>query len=163
MNHTPHRVLPQWSEIALSIGVVAILIIALWRPDQAAPATHRPDRLINELANLLGAPSRSAAEIDKRLGAFSRFPPDPRASRALAEALVMCTTTMLGGLERRQLAQQLYVITEQSTDADHATTVRVIDLQRMLGGVCSATAIGSLGDAARRVARTDPSPRRDWW
>jgi hypothetical protein len=153
----------RWEHVA-PILVIAALFITLWRPAPGASArTPEQEGKIVELAALLGTPQSSPADIERRLLSFSQFPPDPTASRALAKALVTCDTTSLGAAQRAGLAQQLYAITTPGDGLADAIPGALAGIQEAaIRTRCAPLVIESLMTAARGVARSDPSRRRDW-
>jgi hypothetical protein len=151
---------------ALPLIVIGALAIALWRPALDRPPSPEQEAKIADLAARLGSPSSTAVDIDDRLRSFGPFPPDATASRALAEALVMCETTWLDESQRTQLARHLYGITVIGDNHAQAIPEAVIGIQKLMAAVgpaCGPGVIERAGRAARGVASTDPHPRRDWW
>jgi hypothetical protein len=162
MSDAPHES-PVWV-LAIAVAVVLALGVTLWPASERIEWSAQQKREIGRLATLLSSPEVSADRIVEELRSASRFPPEPRAARTLADALVTCGTASLGETQRTQLAQRIYAIT---TSGDRFTGA----LPDLLSGIrqaeestgCSPTTIESLLAAARAVARRDPSPRRDWW
>lgn len=150
----------------LPIIVIGILAIALWRPAPDPAPTAEQEAKITDLAARLGSLSSTAVDIDDRLRSFGPFPPEPKASFALAEALVTCGTTWLDESQRTQLARHLYGITVIGDDRAQAIPAALLGIQRVVaraGPQCPAKTIDEIMRAARDVATTDPKPRRDWW
>jgi hypothetical protein len=152
----------RWLQV-IPIAAVAALTITLWRPAAEPMPTEEQERKIGELAALLAAPSPGAHDVEERLRSFGPFPPEPNASRALANAVVTCGTASLDASERNRLARQLYAIT--ITGDVRAATVpdALAGIQRVAAATgCSPVTIDALVNAARDVARLDPNPRQDW-
>ena len=162
MNDATHES-PAWA-LAIAVVVVFTLGVTLWPASERVEWTAPQKRGIGRLAALLGSPEVSADRIEEELRSAPRFPPEPRAARALADALVTCGTASLGEAQRTQLAQRLYAIT---TSGDRFTGAVADQLdgirQAAVNGGCPPATIESLLAAARTVARHDPNPRRDWW
>jgi hypothetical protein len=147
----------------IAIGVMAVM---LWRPAPDPPPTREQEAKIVDLAARLGSATSTAADIDDRLRSFGRFPPDPMASRALAEALIACGTSTLDETRRTQLARHIYGITVIGDDWATVIPASLIGIQQTMAGAgpaCGPTGIDRVVSAARAVASTDPNPRRDWW
>jgi hypothetical protein len=154
-----------WLNALPLVAIVAIAIV-LWRPSADPPPSPEQEAKITDLAARLGSPSATAADIDDRLRSFGPFPPEAKASRALAEALVTCGTTRLDESQRTQLARHLYGITVIGDDRATAIPAALLGIQQVAaaaGSACSPGAIDTLTRAAQAVATTDPKPRRDWW
>jgi len=166
MNETSdHNPYAGWLQ-ALPMVVIAALALALWRPTAEPPPSPEQEAKIIDLAARLGSPSSTAVDIDERLRSFGPFPPDAKASRALAETLVACGPTWLDESQRTQLARHLYGITVIGDDRAAAIPAALIGIQQLAaaaGPACGPGSIDNLMSAARAVARTDPNPRRDWW
>lgn len=144
--------------------VIVAFAITFWRPAPDLPPTPEQEMKIDDLAVLLGSPSSSAGDVDNRLRSFGPFPPDPAASRALAEALIACRTAGLDEPQRKRLARQLYGITVIGDSRAKAVPAALLDIQQLVGTTgCSPSIIDEIMRAARSVASTDPKPRRDWW
>src|SRR5262245_66514607 len=95
----------------LPMLVIAILAISLWRPaNDPAPSPEQEEK-IADLVRQLGTSAVTGDEIDQRLRSFGPFPPDAKASRALADSLVTCGMNKLDDSHRAQLARNLYGIT----------------------------------------------------
>jgi hypothetical protein len=148
----------------LPLLVIGVLAIALWRPAADPPPSQEQEEKIADLAVRLGSPASGAAAIDERLQSFGPFPPDAKASRALAEALVTCGTAKLDDSQRTQLARQLYGITVIGDSRAETVPAALLGLQQSAAAAgCSPAEIDELVRAARAVISTDPHPRRDWW
>jgi hypothetical protein len=150
----------------LPLLVIGGIAIALWRPAPDPAPTPEQEAKIADLATRLGSPAATAEDIDERLRSFGPFPPDPKASHALAEALIRCGTTRLDESRRSQLARHLYGITVIGDDRDEAIPAALIGIQQAVTGggpACGPPVIDSIVSAARAVATTDPNPRRNWW
>src|SRR5215510_15138683 len=153
-----------WLQV-LPMMAVGALAITLWRPVPDRPPSPEQEAKIADLAARLGSRSSTAVDIDDRLRSFGPFPPDAKASRALAEALVTCGTTWLDESKRTQLARHLYGITVIGDDRTKAIPAALLGIQQLVattGPGCAGT-IDDVMRAARAVASTDPKPRRDWW
>ena len=148
----------------MSLAVIAVMALWLWRPAADPIPTKEQEAKISDLAMLLAAPSSDAAVIDSRLQSFGMFPPDAKASGALAEAMTTCKTTGLDAPGREQLARQLYGITvvEDST-AEGLPSALLAIRQTIAAAGCSPAAVDAIVAAARAMASTDPKPRRNWW
>jgi hypothetical protein len=150
----------------LPLGVILVIAVMLWRPAPDPPPSGEQDTKIAELAARLGSSSSSAGDIDGRVRSFGPFPPDPKASRALAEALIRCGTTRLDESSRTQLARHLYAITVIGDDRAEVIPAALIGIQQVIAGAgpdCGPVVIDSVVSAARAVATIDPRARRDWW
>jgi hypothetical protein len=165
MNHTPSHENLGWLQV-LPMIVIGALAVTLWRPAPDPLPSPEQEAKIAGLAARLGSSSSTAVDIDDRLRSFGPFPPDAKASRALAEALVMCGTTWLDESQRTQLARHLYGITVIGDRRAQAIPAAVIGIQQLMAAVgpeCGPGEIERVVRAARGVASTDPHPRRDWW
>ena len=154
-----------WLQV-LPLIVIGVMTVVLWRPAPDPPPTAEQEAKIEDLAARLGSGATSAVDIDDRLRSFGPFPPDPMASRALAEALITCGTSWLDESRRRQLARHIYGITVVGDDWARAIPAALIGIQQTMAGAgpaCGPSGIDRIVSAARAVARTDPNPRRDWW
>jgi hypothetical protein len=82
----------------------------------------------------------------------------------LADGLITCGMASLGDADRTELARHLYAIT---AGGDRIATTAAVTIEAMTHTVrqtkCDPGTISAIADAARRVARQDPKPRRDWW
>ena len=151
---------------ALPLIVIGAIAIVLWKPAPDPAPTLEQEAKIADLATRLGAAASTAVDIDDRLRSFGPFPPDPKASRALAEALISCETTRLDESRRTQLARHLYGITVIGDDRAKTIPAALIGIQQTIAGAgptCGPSVIDRVVSAARAVATTDPNPRRDWW
>jgi hypothetical protein len=149
---------------ALPIVVIAALAITLWRPAADAPPSPEQERTIIDLAAGLGSRPVSADDIDNRLRTLGRFPPDPRASRALASALTACGTASLDQSQRARLARHLYGIAVIGDSRIESVPAALRGIQQTIATTgCPQSAIDEIVRAARDVARVDPTPRQDWW
>jgi hypothetical protein len=154
-----------WPHV-LSLVVLVVMAIALWRPAPSPRPTPEQEAKIADLATRLGSATSSASDIDERLRSFGPFPPNATASRALAEALIACGTSSLDASRRTQLARHLYAITVIGDDWASAIPAALTGIQQTMAGVgpaCGRPGIDRIVSAARAVASTDPNPRRDWW
>lgn len=154
-----------WLQV-LPLMVIAVIAIVLWRPAPDPPPTAEQEAKIADLAARLGSSAATAVDIDDRLRSFGPFPPDAKASRALAEALIRCGTTWLDESRRTQLARHLYGITVIGDDRAEAIPAALLGIQQTIAGAgptCGPGVIDSVVIAARAVASTDPNPRRNWW
>lgn len=149
----------------IPIGVVAALVIGLWRPVyHSATPTPEQEVKIADLARLLASSSSSADEIDRRLRSFGPFPPDATASRTLSESLLACRTASLAESQWMPFVRPLYVITVQNDlTAETIPGALAQILQAATASRCDAVTLDRLMTAARDVARADPNPRRVWW
>jgi hypothetical protein len=154
-----------WWEHALSAGVVAVLFIALWKPTTGAledPAERA--RKLESLTTLLADPAVSAASLERQLAALGPYPPEAQAARALADALVACKPSALTPPARQRLVEQLYVITVPINDDPRVVTRALVEMPHSLNSSgCPPSSMDAVLSAARRVATTEPNPRRDWW
>jgi hypothetical protein len=152
-----------WLQL-MPLIMIVVFAIMLWRPETDAVPTQEQEAKIADLAARLGSPSSSANAIDDRLRSFGPFPPDAKASRALAEALVTCGTAKLDNVQRNQFARQLYGITVIGDERAKVIPEALIGMQKSAAAAgCTPPAIDQLMSAARAVISTDPNPRRDWW
>jgi len=70
----------------------------------------------------------------------------------------------LSDSSRTQLARRLYAITAGDDLQGDRLAVMLDQIQNAgIEARCSPIVIESIVNSARRVARTDPNPRRDWW
>jgi hypothetical protein len=154
-----------WIAHAGAAVVIAALMVFLWRPAAVRSSTDigREER-IKELAARLGDPTPNPVEIERILPTASRFPPDEAATHSLANALSACGMSGLSESSRVTLARRLYAITTGG-DLPRDRLAVILDqiLDAAISARCSPIAIGAIVDSARRVARTDPKPRKDWW
>jgi hypothetical protein len=165
MNQPPDHTNLGWLQVVPML-LIGALAIALWQPASDRPPSPEQEAKIADLAARLGSPSSTASDIDDRLRSFGPFPPDAKASRALAEALVTCGTTWLDESQRTRLARHLYGITVIGDNRAQAIPAAVIGIQELMAAVgpaCGPPGIEKVVLAARGVASTDPHPRRDWW
>lgn len=156
---------PGWLHV-LPLIVIGVIAVTLWRPAPDPPPTAEQEARIADLAARLGSPATTAADIDDRLRSFGRFPPEPMASRALAEALITCRISTLDETRRMQLARHIYGVTVIGDDWATAIPAALVGIQHAMAGAgadCGQTGVGRIVSAARAVASTDPNPRRDWW
>jgi hypothetical protein len=154
-----------WIEHAGAALVIAVFAVLLWRP-AALRSSIDSDKegRVGELAALLGDHAAREAEIERLLPLVSRFPPNEDATRSLADALSKCDMSGLSDSSRAQLARRLYAITAGDDLQGDRLAVMLNQIQDAgIEARCSPIAIQSIVDAARRVARTDPKPRKDWW
>jgi len=163
MNRRPSDEEMRWLH-ALPIVVIAALAITLWRPAADAPPSPGQEQTIIGLAAVLGSRPVSADEIDNRLRAFGRYPPDPRASRTLARALIACGTERLDEPQRKRLARNLYDVAVIGDSRVESVPTALRGIQQTVATTgCGQSAIDEIVRAARDVARVDPTPRQDWW
>jgi hypothetical protein len=148
----------------LPMLVIAVLAIYLWRPaNDPAPSPEQEEK-IAELVRQLGSSGTTPDEIDQRLRSFGPFPPDAKASRALADGLVTCGMNKLDDSHRAQLARNLYGITVIGDNRARVFPAALMSIQQSAAAAgCSPTSIDELMRAAHTVISTDPNPRRDWW
>lgn len=148
----------------LPMLVIAVLAIYLWRPaNDPAPSPEQEEK-IAELVRQLGSSGTNPVEIDQRLRSFGPFPPDAKASRALADSLVTCGMNKLDESHRAQLARSLYGITVIGDNRAQVVPAALMSIQQSAAAAgCSPTSIDELMRAAHAVISTDPNPRRDWW
>src|SRR5688572_24964686 len=154
-----------WLQV-LPLIVIGVMAVVLWRPAADPPPTAEQEAKIEDLAARFGSATVSAVDIDDRLRSFGPFPPDPTASRALAEALITCGTSWLDESRRRQLARHIYGITVVGDDWARAIPAALIGIQQTMAGAgpaCGPSGIDRIVGAARVVASTDPNQRRVWW
>ena len=149
---------------AIPLVVIGVVAFVLWRPAPDAPPSEEQEAKIADLVTRLGSPSSSGSDIDDRLRSFGPFPPEAKASRALADALVLCGTAKLDALRRQQLARQLFDITVIGDERAEAVPAALLGIQQSAATAgCSPAAVDAIMRAARAVASTDPNPRRNWW
>jgi hypothetical protein len=165
MNPSPSEAPGRWLHVVLLV-VIAALAIALWRPVAETAPSPEQEAKIADLAARLGSPASTAVDIDDRLRSFGPFPPDAKASHALAEALIRCGTTWLDQAERTQLARDLYGIAMVGDDRAETIPGALKGIQQTMaaaGPACGPDAIDHVVSSARAVASVDPNPRRNWW
>jgi hypothetical protein len=149
---------------AIPLVVIGVLAVVLWRPAADPPPSAEQEAKIADLAARLAAPSSSGSDVDDRLRSFGPFPPEAKASRALADALVMCGTARLDESRRQQLARQLFAITVIGDERTEAVPAALLGIQQSAAMArCSPAVVDEIMRAARAVASTDPNPRRNWW
>jgi hypothetical protein len=154
-----------WFEHSGAALVIAAIVTLLWRPAAVESSLEaEKEGRVGELAALLGEGAARRAEIERILPAATRFPPTEGATRSLAEALGACEMSSLPESKRMQLARRIYAITT-GDDLSRDRLALILDeiQQTAIEARCSPIVIGALVDSARRVARTDPRPRSDWW
>jgi hypothetical protein len=162
MSSDQHTSLGWWHVVPLI--VIGVLGVALWRPAPDPAPSEEQEAKIVDLAARLGSSSSSASDIDDRLRSLGPFPPDAKASRALADALVACGTATLDDSRRQQLARQLFSITVVGDHRDETVPAALLGIQRSVAvSGCPPAAIDEIMRTARAVASTDPAPRRNWW
>ena len=148
----------------LPLVVITVFAVALWQPEADPAPSLEQEAKIADLATRLASPSSSPSDIDDRLRSLGPFPPEAKASRTLAEALVTCGTTKLDNSQREQLARQLYGITVIGDSGARAIPAALIGIQQSATHAgCSPAVIDELMRAARAVVSIDPNPRRNWW
>ena len=76
----------------LPLAVIVVLAVVLWQPAPDPPPSEEQEAKIADLAARLGSSSSTATDIDARLRSFGPFPPEAKASHALADALIACGT-----------------------------------------------------------------------
>jgi hypothetical protein len=153
----------RWLHV-LPLVAIAAFAIALWQPTAETAPSREQELMMDDLAAAFGSRSSSADDIDNRLRAFGRFPPDQAAGRALANALITCGTTTLDERQRKGLARQLFRITVIGDSGAESVPAALMEIQRTVAATgCSPATIDEIVQAASAVARTDPNPRRDWW
>ena len=154
-----------WLQV-LPLLVIGVMAFMLWRPALDPPPTAEQEKKIADLAARLGSASSTAMDLDDRLRSFGQFPPDPTASRALADALVACGTSGLDESRRTQLARDIYRITVVGDNWATVIPAALTGIQHTMAGAgpaCGPTGIDRLVNAARATASIDPNRRRDWW
>jgi hypothetical protein len=152
-----------WVEHVVAAMVMAALVVFLWRPATAASIPEKEDR-VGEMAALLGEHTPSPDAIERILPTVSRFPPSESATRSLADALSACDMSSLSESSRVQLARRIYATTMGGDMTRDRLAVILNEIQdEAIRARCSPIAITAIVDSARRVARTDPKPRRNWW
>ena len=154
-----------WIEHAGAAIVIGLILALLWRPPAPRPSTaaDKEDR-VGELASLLGEQVVTRDEIERILPAASRFPPNEEATRSLAGALSTCDMSQLSYSSRVLLARRLYAITAGDDLAREQLMLMLNQIQNAaIDARCSPIVIEAMVESARRVARTDPKPRKDWW
>ena len=156
---------PGWLQV-LPLLVIGVMAFMLWRPALDPPPTAEQEKKIADLAARFGSASSTAMDLDDRLRSFGQFPPDPTASRALADALVACGTSWLDEPRRTQLARHIYGITVVGDNWATVIPAALMGIQQTMAGAgtaCGPTGIDRIVTAARAVASIDPNRRRDWW
>jgi hypothetical protein len=153
-----------WLEHVPPAVFVLTFAVMLWQPRSPAVAIYAPgEERVTDLAGLLGERAPRLDEIE-RLLSIGRFPPAKTAGRQLGDALVACTMADVGEPQRTALARQLYAITAGGDVSAERLALTLIDIQQTaIRARCSPERVTALVDAARVAARTEPSPRRDWW
>jgi hypothetical protein len=154
-----------WVEHAGAALGIAVFAALLWRPAVLRPSIDSDkDGRVGELAALLGEAVARGAEIERILPVVSRFPPNEDATRSLAGALTRCDMSGLSDASRAQLARRLYAITAGDDLLGDQLAVMLNQIEdAAITARCSPIAIQGIVDSARRIARTDPKPRKDWW
>jgi len=144
--------------------VMTVLFAFLWRPPATAASIPEKEDRVSELAMLLGERTPSQEAIERILPTVSRFPPNESATHSLADALSACEMSSLSESSRVQLARRIYATTMGGDMTRDRLAVIVNEIQETaIRARCSPIAITAIVDSARRVARTDPKPRRNWW
>ncbi|HKH74105.1 MAG TPA: hypothetical protein VKA59_22255 [Vicinamibacterales bacterium] len=152
-----------WLQV-LPLVVIGVLAFMLWRPAPDPPPSDEQETKIADLAARLGSSSSSASDIDDRLRSFGPFPPDAKATRALADALIACVTARLDETRRQQLARQLFSITVIGDRRAETVPAALLGIQHSAAASgCTPAALDEIMRTARAVASTDPAPRRNWW
>jgi hypothetical protein len=152
-----------WLQV-LPLVVIGVLAFVLWRPAPDPPPSDEQETKIADLAARLGLSSSSASDIDDRLRSFGPFPPDAKASRALADALIACGIARLDETRRQQLARQLFSITVIGDRRAETVPAALLGIQHSaVASGCTPAALDEIMRTARAVASTDPAPRRNWW
>jgi hypothetical protein len=154
-----------WFEHTLAAVVIAALLAVLWRPAAVgSTAGASTEERVGELAALLGERVTSRAEIERILPTASRFPPNDESTRSLADALGACDMSGLSESRRVEIARRIYAITTGDDLPRTRLAVMLDEIQdAAIRARCSPIVITEIVDSARRVARTDPKPRKDWW
>jgi len=154
-----------WIEHAGAALVIALFAALLWRPVALRSSIGSDkDGRVSELAALLGERVARGAEIERILPVVSRFPPNEDVTRSLADALSRCDMSGLSDASRTQLARRLYAITAGDDLQGDPLAVMLNQIEDAgIAARCSPIAIQAIVDSARRIARTDPKPRKDWW
>jgi hypothetical protein len=154
-----------WIEHAGVAIVIAVIAALLWRPPVLRSSSDGvKEYRVGELAALLGEQVARRAEIERILPVASRFPPNEDATRSLADALSKCDMSRLSESSRQLLARRLYAITAGDDLQGDQLAVMLNQIQDAgIEARCSPIAIEAIVDSARRVARTEPKPRKDWW
>jgi len=144
--------------------VIGVMAVVLWRPAPDAPPSEEQKTKIADLAARLGSPSSTGSDIDDRLRSLGPFPPDGKASRALADGLIACGTAKLDESHRQQLARQLFNIVVIGDQRHETVPAALLDIQQSADAAgCPPASIDEMMRSARAVALTDPAPRRNWW
>jgi hypothetical protein len=152
-----------WLQV-LPLVVIGVLAFVLWRPAPDPPPSDEQETKIADLAARLGLSSSSASDIDDRLRSFGPFPPDAKASRALADALIACGIARLDETRRQQLARQLFSITVIGDGRAETVPAALFGIQQSVAATgCAPSALDQIMRTARAVASTDPASRRNWW
>ena len=153
-----------WVEQVAAAIVVAALFGLLWRPAASLASSGDQAERVAELAALLGDRAPASAAIERILPAATRFPPSAEASHSLAAALAACGMSDVSEPRRVQLARVIYAITTGGDLSRDRLTQMLEEIQETaIDARCSPLVIAAIVDAAHRVARSDPKPRRDWW
>jgi len=146
----------------VSVSVVLVLLIAFWRP--TSTFKERDDRNVRSLAALLRDPGLRASRLEERLRELGSFPPDASAAHMLADGLITCGIASLGDADRTELARHLYAITAGGDRIATTSSGTIAAMRHTVGQTnCDPGTVDAIANAARRVARQDPNPRRDWW
>ena len=165
MTHAPGHAGSAWLEHAGPAVVIGALFAVLWQPGVVVSAVNEQrEGRIGELAALLGEPVSRPAEIERILPAATPFPPNAEATRSLAEALAACGMSALSEPTRLQLARRVYAITTGGDLLRNQLELTLREIQQTaIDARCSPIVVTAIVDSARRVARCEPNPRRDWW
>ena len=119
---------------------------------------------MDDLAALLGSPSANIDDSTIGYSSFGPFPPVPNASRALADALIICGTAGSGRVRSEHDWHGNYMGSRSWGSQTETVPAALLGMQQMAASAgCTPATIDELMRAARAVASTDPNPRRDWW
>ena len=113
---------------------------------------------------MLGEPVVRSAAIERVLPSATPFPPSTEATRTLADALAECGMSTLSEAKRVQFARFVYAITTGADLPRAQLDVWLGEIQQtVIDARCSPVVVSAIVNSARRIARTEPNPRRDWW
>jgi len=154
-----------WLTHVVAASSIVVLVSLLGVPSTDAPAVQRgQERGVAELASLLAAQQPKRDRIEENVRSWSRFPPGGGTDRRLAGALASCTMSSRPDAERVDLARRLYAITNGTDVSDDELAGTLAAFRRAAAAArCAPRATADLTNVLRRVARSDPRPRTDWW
>jgi len=164
MRRVAGHAVSEWIEHAVAALMIALIVALMGRPAAVRTTIDvEKEGRVEELAALLGDRA-TRAEIERILLVASRFPPNDAATRSLADALSKCDMSGLADASRMQLARRLYAITVGDDLPRDRLAVMLNQIENdAIDARCSPIVIEAMVESARRVARTDPKPKKDWW